>query len=135
MTNQVDIERTALLAKLEEASTQFQHGDDAGMRAFYADSEQVTLFGALGGCASGRRQVEKILGSASRSLAKGGRAAYSVLALDVEGDLAYMAGVESIDTAAEGLSGLRVTNVFRRIDGEWRLLHRHADVLRPSPFA
>ena len=135
MTTPMDSGRSDLIQKLEEASTRFQNGDYAGMSDFYADSEDITLLGALGGIARGRRVVETILKGAAARLTRGGDARYTVVAMDVEGDMAYMVGIESIEPAAEGLGKLRVTNVFRRFDGEWRLLHRHADVFRNSPFA
>jgi ketosteroid isomerase-like protein len=128
-------EETALLARLDEVSTQFQHGDDSGMEAFYADRDDVTLFGALGGCARGRESVEKVLQGAARNLAREGTARYEVVTMQIEGTLAYVVGVDRIEPAAEGLADLRVTNIFRKEQGEWRLMHRHADAFRESPFA
>ena len=124
-----------LLGDLEAASTRFQHGDDSGMRALYADRDDVTLFGALGGCIRGREGVEQVLAGASRNLSRGGRAHYKIITVQVEGTLAYAVGTERIEPGAEGLSDLRVTNVFRKQNGVWRLMHRHADALRDSPFA
>ena len=28
---------------------------------------------------------------------------------------------------------LRVTHIYRHIDGDWKLVHRHADSPRPDP--
>jgi ketosteroid isomerase-like protein len=130
-----DTDREQLLAVIDDTSKRWQHGDPGGMLEFWADRDDVTLFGALGGCAVGRHQVTTITRSASAALGKGGNPRYEILAMQVEGDLAYMAGVERVDRAAEGIVALRITNIFRRIDGRWRLIHRHADALKESPFA
>lgn len=47
------------------------------------------------------------------------------------GDLAYTIGFErgevSVDANARASMTIRVTHIYRRIDGEWYLVHRHAD--------
>jgi ketosteroid isomerase-like protein len=52
----------------------------------------------------------------------------------LSGDLAYVVGYEraasSIDGSADEELGLRVTQVYRRESGDWKLVHRHAD---PAP--
>jgi ketosteroid isomerase-like protein len=59
---------------------------------------------------------------------------YEVVAAGVSGDLGYIVGIEhttaSIGGAAPAPYSLRVTTVFRREAGEWRVVHRHAD---PAP--
>jgi ketosteroid isomerase-like protein len=130
-----DTDREQLLALIDDTSKRWQHGDPGGRLEFWADRDDVTLFGALGGCAVGRDQVTTITRRASAALGKGGVPKYEVLAMQVEGDLADMVGVEHIDRAAEGVVALRVTIIYRRIDGRWRLIHRHADALKESPFA
>jgi ketosteroid isomerase-like protein len=54
---------------------------------------------------------------------------YDVIA--VSGDLAYTAGSETGDVSVDGGGSfpmtIRVTHVLRRIDSQWRLVHRHAD--------
>ena len=57
-----------------------------------------------------------------------------VVAAGLSGDLAYVVGYEraaaSIAGCAEENLTLRVTQVYRREDGEWKRVHRHAD---PGP--
>jgi len=48
------------------------------------------------------------------------------------GDLAYTLGYERFSFSMDGGPvepiTLRVTHVYRREDGEWKIVHRHADV-------
>ena len=59
------------------------------------------------------------------------------LVIASSGDLAYTVGFErshvSIDGGAPGDMTLRVTHIYRRIDGDWKLVHRHADFPPPAP--
>jgi ketosteroid isomerase-like protein len=54
-----------------------------------------------------------------------------VVAAGVSGDLAYVVGFERIANSVVGVPvgpyTLRVTHIFRREQGEWRIAHRHAD--------
>ncbi|MEU0793082.1 nuclear transport factor 2 family protein [Amycolatopsis sp. NPDC005961] len=46
------------------------------------------------------------------------------------GDLAYTVGFEQNTVSINGWPAtytLRVTHVYRREDGEWRIVHRHGD--------
>jgi SnoaL-like domain len=47
------------------------------------------------------------------------------------GDLAYTVGFErshvSVDSGPLRDMVIRITHVYRRIDGDWKLVHRHAD--------
>ncbi len=56
---------------------------------------------------------------------------FELVAADVSGDLAYVVGFEHIANSVVGVPvepyTLRVTHVFRREDGEWKIAHRHAD--------
>jgi ketosteroid isomerase-like protein len=59
---------------------------------------------------------------------------FEVVAAGLSGDLAYLVGYERAMSSIEGGAaedlGLRITQVYRRESGEWRLVHRHAD---PGP--
>ena len=47
------------------------------------------------------------------------------------GDLAYTVGHEHNRVKVDGELGtytLRVTHIYRREDGQWRIVHRHGDI-------
>lgn len=56
-----------------------------------------------------------------------------VLIAQVRGDLAFTVALEDYTTSAEEPQAvtLRATQVYRREEGAWRLVHRHAEALTP----
>jgi hypothetical protein len=50
--------------------------------------------------------------------------------------LAYTVGYQTGDVLLDGApmtrQRLRVTQIYRREDGEWRLIHRHGDIAPPD---
>jgi uncharacterized protein DUF4440 len=58
---------------------------------------------------------------------------FDVIAADVLGDMAYTVGFERFTSSFRGgppsPRTFRVTHIYRRENGDWKLAHRHADVL------
>jgi ketosteroid isomerase-like protein len=56
-----------------------------------------------------------------------------VLIAEVRGDLAFSVALEDYTNTAREPQAvtLRATQVYRREDGAWRLVHRHAEALTP----
>jgi len=56
---------------------------------------------------------------------------YEVLAAGASGGLGYIVGIEHSSVSIRGAEPeayeLRVTTICRREDGEWKVVHRHAD--------
>jgi ketosteroid isomerase-like protein len=55
-----------------------------------------------------------------------------IVAAGASGDLAYTVAYEHTTASIEGIPrtySLRVTQIYRREDGEWKLAHRHGDEL------
>ena len=60
---------------------------------------------------------------------------FEVLVADVIGDMAYSVGYERFTGSIDGRPvepiTVRATHVYRREDGEWKIVHRHGD--NPPP--
>jgi ketosteroid isomerase-like protein len=106
------------------------HNGDAGPRSqTWSERAPVTLFGAWLNAydAEGVRDVfEKLAKTFSDSRSSD----IELIAADVSADLAYTVHREITSTNVNGAPRdyvLRVTQVYRREDGTWKVVHRHGD--------
>lgn len=107
------------------------HNGDASLRdeVTWSKQEPVTLFGAWMNAANAdearavfRRLEEAFAGAVQSDI--------SLVAHGVSEDLAYTVHREHTTTVVNGEKRqyvLRVTQVYRREDGTWRVIHRHGD--------
>ena len=112
----------------------FGAGDAAPFAALWSRRDDVTIFGGFGAYERGWAAVGPRLDWAASRFGGGGQPTrYEPLAAGSSGDLGYAVGLER--SAGVHLAGreesspmlLRVTHLFRREDGAWRIIHRHAD--------
>lgn len=105
------------------------NGDAGPMRALWSQGEDVTTMHPIGGREVGWTQVrgswEQVAGMAS-----GGSVTLTDRLLRVIGDVAYELGTEQVDATLGGQrirTAVRVTNIYHRVGGDWRMIHHHAD--------
>jgi len=128
--------RNATLRRQAVAHEEMVRGNPEPFIRMWSRREPVSLFGVWGPCQTGwERLVRTFRWVGSRY--SGGTAATSVVeVLGLGDELAYTVGYEgqvaSVDGAPEGPMRLRVTHIYRRENGEWRLVHRHADLAPPD---
>ena len=126
----MDPELSRTLDRLADALAAMGAGDPGPYAALWARSDDVTLFGAWGPVERGHDAVTRTFEWVGSRFSDG--------ALDpthdvvhVAGDLACTVGSEHgvvrVDGGEPRPMTLRVTHVLKRVDGEWRLVHRHAD--------
>jgi ketosteroid isomerase-like protein len=122
----------AFLEEVDAAQEKFARGHPEDFKALWSHGSDVTLIGGLGGEVElGWDKVAKRLDWASSNYAAGNRS-NEVFSGAVTIDFAYIVRKEIIEAQIAGRpetsrQELRVTMVFRREDGRWRILHRHAD--------
>ena len=121
---QVDAERALL------------NGEAEGRNATWSHRDPVTLFGAQWS-GSGWDELSEVFKWLADHWSKG-KVDFELLAAGVSGDLAYTVGYEQTSASLEGgpvqQFGIRVTHVYRREDGEWKIVHRHGDWLHTDPI-
>jgi len=114
--------------KAEEA---LHKGDPEPRLAMWSTKDPVTVFGALGVCKSGTDEVTQAFRWVASQFSHNTSWSFELVAAGVSGDLAYTVGYERHTTSLSGgpveLHTLRVTHVYRREDGEWKIVHRHGD--------
>ena len=105
------------------------NGDAGPRRAFWSERETVTILGALRD-ALNRHEVDEVF-DWLENLLSNGEVDLEIIAAGTSGDLGYIVGYErteaSVAAEPQPAFELRVTLIFRREDGEWRAVHRHAD--------
>ena len=123
----------ATMPRLRAAEIALHNGDAAPRSTIWSHDDPVTLFGAAFS-RSGWANLSATFDVLAARFSNCTSWAYDVIASGASGDLAYTVGIEhttaSIGGAAPQPYSLRVTNIFRREGGEWKVVHRHAD---PQP--
>ena len=125
-----------MLSRERSAEAAIYLGNPEPFKALWSREDDISLFGAFGPCKKGWHQVEKTVDWVASRFREGAvTAEYEVVH---EGaDLAYTVGYEIGDVVLDGApmtrQRLRVTQIYRREDGQWRLVHRHGDFAPADP--
>jgi len=109
------------------------------MNDVFSHGEDVTLNNPLSPPARGWEEVAATMERAASQFRDGETPSYEILAKHVTSELAYVVEIER----GEGKVGtreditpyaLRATMIFRPEEGEWKVVHRHADpITAPQP--
>lgn len=121
----------AFLEKVTQAHAEYIRGRPEPFKALWSRAPDVTIFGGFGSGEQGWDQVGPRLDWASTQFSEGSRAIERI-ASHVDGNLGYVVQVETIRFKVPGRSEaslleLRVTMIFRKEAGTWRIVHRHGD--------
>jgi ketosteroid isomerase-like protein len=118
------------LPRLRHAETALHNGDAGPRTAMWSHDPSVTLFGGVMG-GSGWQEIEPIFRRLGASFSDCSSYDVEVIAAAASDGLAYTVAFEhttaSVNSGPPTAYVLRVTTVFRREDGEWKVVHRHAD--------
>ncbi len=124
-----------MLARQMEAEEAFVHGDPRPRMDLWSRREPVTLFGALG--ESGWDQLSQTFSWVASRFSNVSDFRFDVEVVEVSRDMAYRLGFERFNGSIAGRPvepvTVRVTHIYRREDGEWKIVHRHADNPGPDP--
>jgi ketosteroid isomerase-like protein len=131
--SEVDEFLSAVLPRQHEAELALHNGDARPRKMLWSHNDPVTVMGAAR-TASGWAAVESLFDWLASNFSNCTSAELEMEASGASGDLGYIVGTERTTASVGGASpapySLRVTLIFRRENGEWKEVHRHAD---PAP--
>jgi ketosteroid isomerase-like protein len=119
-----------MLPRLIAADTALHNGDAALRKALWSTQEPVTLLGAAM-MTTGWPAIEATFDRLATRFSDCTSFEIEVVAAGASDDLAYLVAFEHTTASIGGDSPapytLRVTTIFRRDGGVWKIVHRHAD--------
>jgi len=122
----------SVLPRLIAADTALHNGDATPRKALWSTTEPLTLFGAAM-MTTGWPEIEAAFDWLETRFSDCSSFDIEVVAAGASGDLAYLVAFEHTTSSIGGKLPapytLRVTTVFRREAGAWKVVHRHADHL------
>jgi ketosteroid isomerase-like protein len=122
-----------LIEQLNLAQGEFLKGNVEPMNNLFSHGEDVTLNNPLSPPAHGWERVAATMERAASQFRDGDIVAIENQEKHVTSELAYVVRVERAKAKVGGSEdiiapiALRVTMIFRPEDGDWKIVHRHAD--------
>jgi ketosteroid isomerase-like protein len=114
------------------AQDAFVKGNPEPVKEMWSHREDVSVANPYGPPVSGWDKVAKVVEHAASVRRDGKATGYEVVAKGVTPELAYVVQIERAESKVgerEEITpyALRATMIFRPEDGEWKVVHRHAD--------
>jgi ketosteroid isomerase-like protein len=123
----------AFVDRCHAAITRQSQGHPEPFLELWSHADDVTIMAAIGGYQVGFDAVSKLLRAASKTQHFDEWRAENVATV-LDEDLAFTVELEHYthtgDREDQGMT-LRATQIYRREEGEWRVIHRHGDILTP----
>jgi ketosteroid isomerase-like protein len=129
-----------LIEQYYRAQREFLRGNPEPVKDLFSRREDVTLANPYGPPVRGWDEVSKTIEHAASLRSDGTFLEWQIVAKYVSAELAYVVQIERAEAkigAMEDIASLavRATMIFRpEEDGEWKIVHRHADpITTPQP--
>jgi ketosteroid isomerase-like protein len=130
MISETDEFLAEMLPRQLEAEHALCRGDAEPRSKTWTQRDPVTLFGAWQPVRRGWDEVSDTFDRLAGRFSDLHDYEFELVAAGASGDLAYTVAFEHKTVVADGEPStytLRVTHVYQREDGRWRIVHRHGD--------
>ena len=123
------------MKRREDVARSYVRGDAAPLSGIVTHSSPATFFSPNGDYQQGAEEVASTYERDAKSFEPGGDSHFEILQMAASDGIAYWVGLQKATARMQGKAeavpfNLRVTEVFRRENGEWKMVHRHADPLK-----
>lgn len=125
------------IQKRKEAARAYVNGDAGPLEEIAARDFQASFFHPRGAVVEGAEQVLARYVEDAASFSTGSESDLEIIHMGHDGKIGYWVGYQNATARLKGQPQpvpmrLRVTEIFRRADGQWQLVHRHADMADKS---
>ena len=121
-----------------EAARAYVNGDPEPLSQISTNTSPATFFSPRGDFVEGASEVSARYDADAAAFAADNENTMQILQMGASDGIAYWVGFQRAQVHLKGRAeavpfNLRVTELFRREDDEWKLVHRHADELKSTP--
>jgi len=112
------------------AADAYSNGDGSPLDALVTTEGPATFFPPTGGMISGAQEVRDRYSRDASVFGSNSKNHLEILQSGASGGVGFWTGFQHFEGAIMGNEvklKLRITELFRQINGEWKLVHRHAD--------
>ena len=116
----------------EKAAAAYVCGDGARVDALVPHGGAASFHSPVGDTVTGGEAVSKRYLKDAAAFHDNGTSRFEVLQKGDSGDIGFWTGFQIANVQIGDMPKpvemrIRVTEIFRRIDGDWKMIHRHAD--------
>jgi ketosteroid isomerase-like protein len=117
----------------KKAALGYVNGDYAPLARMIASQSPASFFSPMGDVVEGAEKVAARYEKDAHSFEEGSISELEILDSGSDGDFGYWVGYQKAKVHMKGKSApipmkIRVTELFRKEHGDWKMIHRHADV-------
>lgn len=118
----------------EHAAETYVSGNAVLLDRMVARTIDATFFAPSGGHVHGTQAVAARYDHDAGAFDEGSKSSFEIFQMGADAGVGYWAGIQHAAVHMKGKDeavtmDLRVTEIFRQEEGEWKLVHRHADGL------
>jgi len=120
------------IEQFQQAGNEFHKGNPEPMLKMFSQRDDVSVANPWGPAVRGRKELVETVKRAALNYREGDPVVYENIVKVVTPDLAFIVENERSRAKVGGSQdfatiALRATVIFRKEDGVWKIVHRHAD--------